>query len=468
MRDWFDEHGNPSWRDAGPRRPGHDEPAGDPAPTPPPTAWDDAERRADLAHDYYEAGQWQRALDELNRALAVRPDQAEWQFGLGLTLDALQRFDEAAEAFARVVELRGEEPVALLHLGIERLRANQPRRAIDALQCAVARDPDFEPACCQLILAHTMLDEHDLAEVNFYLARQITDQCPACFDHLAQSLMIRRDYPRAIWCWHETQRLDPEYPEVVRNLARAYHLAGKPERALALYRDELRQEPGDIELLLEAADLLRELGRDDEAVQKLRRVIELEPAQAEALLRLGELALEGGRLEEAGAHLEAARAAEPAMPGIHLGLALLAESRDQTDEARAFALRELDRVGQSPRKVVTLAGLLLRLGGAEHAIDLLSPMLVGDDPVLMDEPGAYTAALLTRSLAWLRLDQTGEAITDLRRLRRIDPDHATAAAWLIDAYRQNGQPRRARVILRRVRRQFPLDRRFKRRPWPLS
>jgi len=466
MRDWFDEHGNPSWHDAGPRRPGHDLPAGEPDPAPP-TAWDDAERRADLAHGYYEAGQWQRALDELNRALAVRPDQADWRFGLGLTLDALGRFDEAAEAFASVVELRGEDPVALLHLGIEHLRCDQPRRALEALQRAVAADPDFEPAYCQLILAHTMLDDHDRAEVHFYLARQLTDQCPVCFDHLAQSLMIRRDYDRAIWCWHEALRLDPEFPDLGRNLARAYHLAGTPQRALDRYREELRRDPGDIALLLDAADLLRQLGRDDEAGEKLRRVIELEPMQAAALLRLGELAVEGGRLDEAGAHLEAARAAEPAMPGVHLQLALLAEARDQTDDSRAWALRELDRVGQSPRQVVTLAGLLLRLGGAEHAIDLLGPMLAGEDPVLMDEPGAYTAALLTRALSWLRLDRTADAIHDLRRLRRIDPDHATAAAWLIDAYRQNGQRRRAKALLRRARRRFPLDRRFQRRPWRL-
>jgi len=213
---------------------------------------------------------------------------------------------------------------------------------------------------------------------------------------------------------------------------------------------------------LETADLLRELGRDEEAVRKLRRVIELEPAQPAALLRLGELALEADRLEEAGSHLEGARAAEPSMPGVHLGLALLAEARGQSDEARAFALRELDRVGQTPRQVVMLAGLLLRLGGAEQVIDLLSPMLVGDDPALMDEPSAYIAALLTRALAWLKLDETAAAIADLRRLRRIDPDHATAAAWLIDAYRQTGQTRRAKALRRRAHRQFPLDRRFKR------
>ena len=57
--------------------------------------WADAERCAERAHEYYQSGQWQRACDALTQALAIHPDQAEWRFGLGLTLEAMDRFEEA-------------------------------------------------------------------------------------------------------------------------------------------------------------------------------------------------------------------------------------------------------------------------------------------------------------------------------------------------------------------------------------
>ena len=463
MNDWFDEHDRPYRADPDQDRRGEEDPL-DRADEPhaPGSDWDKAERCADRAHRYYEAGQWKQALDQLNLALGIRPDEAEWQFGLGLTLDAMGRFDEAAAAFARVIELRGEEPISLLHLATQLIHAHQPRLALEKLNRALTLDPDFEPAYCQRILAHALLGEHEQAELDFYLAQQINDRCPTCLDHMARSLAMRRDDARAIWCWHDAQRLDPDDPQLGLQLARAYARAGNPERALTHYRAAWRQAPGDVELMIEMADALRDLGRDDEAGEKLRHAIELEPEQPAVRHRLGELDLDQGRIDAARAHLETARALEPAMPGVHLSLAMAAEMQGRDDEARAYALRELDRVGQTPRQVVTLAGLLLRLGGTEHVLDLLDPMLSGEDPVLMDEPNAYIAALLARALAWMRLDELAKAIADLRRARRIDQDNATATAWLIAAYRQSGDRRRAAAVCRDAVRRFPADRRIRR------
>ena len=105
--------------------------------------WQDAEEHAEQAHRYFRAGKWELALDALNEALEQRPDQGEWHFGLGLTLDALQRYDEAARAFAAAVAFGGEEPAALLHLGVDQIRSGQPEEALETL----ARLNKIEPLC---------------------------------------------------------------------------------------------------------------------------------------------------------------------------------------------------------------------------------------------------------------------------------------------------------------------------------
>ena len=50
--------------------------------------WLDAEHHAERAFDLFERGRWAEAESELRRALELNPEQAEWHFNLGLTLEA--------------------------------------------------------------------------------------------------------------------------------------------------------------------------------------------------------------------------------------------------------------------------------------------------------------------------------------------------------------------------------------------
>ena len=61
--------------------------------------WQEAEQHVERAHELYEAGRWEEAESELRHAIAMNPYQAEWQFNLGLTLDAAGRHKEAADVF---------------------------------------------------------------------------------------------------------------------------------------------------------------------------------------------------------------------------------------------------------------------------------------------------------------------------------------------------------------------------------
>jgi tetratricopeptide (TPR) repeat protein len=61
--------------------------------------WNDAERRVEKAQEFFEQRKWQEALEELRAAIAINPYNSAWFFNIGLTLDELDRFDEAIEAY---------------------------------------------------------------------------------------------------------------------------------------------------------------------------------------------------------------------------------------------------------------------------------------------------------------------------------------------------------------------------------
>ena len=55
------------------------------------SSWQDAEQHADRALDMFERGRWSEAENELRQALEIAPDQGDWHFNLGLTLERVGR-----------------------------------------------------------------------------------------------------------------------------------------------------------------------------------------------------------------------------------------------------------------------------------------------------------------------------------------------------------------------------------------
>ncbi|MBI1338361.1 MAG: tetratricopeptide repeat protein [Phycisphaera sp.] len=423
--------------------------------------WQNAEQLAQQALKLYEAGQWLGALEAIQQALSVQPDQDDWHFGMGLTLEALGRFDEAAASFARALELRGDDVDLMLHQATSLIQAGKPRPALDVLQRVKDLDPQCEAGYCYSIAAHSLLGEHQEAETNFYLARQVEEWCPRCLDHIAQSLAMRGRFDRAVWCWQKALELDDQYPGTHLNLARTHWHSGMADTALDDYHAHLRSEPGDTEALLEVGRLLFEMRRFAEAGEKYRRVLELEPACAQAHAALGELAFECGHMREAIARLHTASRLDPQAVGVQYWLARVSQATGKSHAALRHAQRELDRHNRPIPLSIDLARLLYELDQPELAINVLTPLL---DVPTTTQPDAVTlspdelaSALLCRGAARMRTHQTEAGVEDCRRVLRHRPRDVTAMVNLALAYLQLQRYARARFWIIRAREVRPDD-----------
>lgn len=418
--------------------------------------WHQAEFHAERAHRFYEAGQWEKALAELRLALSLDPSQSDWHFGMALTLDALQRYDEAVTAFEHVLRLRGEEDAeTLLHLAVDLIRTDRDRRAIEVLERVSKLDPENEPAYCHRILAYARLGEHDHAEEMFYMARQILDECPLCYDHLAYSLVMRDDLDRAIWCWQRTLKLDPHFPDACANLARCHWRKGQHERAHELYIQQLRDDPGDVDTLMHTAHLLAEMGRHAESREKARRVLEIDPTVPAAYHHLGELSLLAGHMDSATNDLEMARRLDPDRTGVRLALARIAQLRGREEQARSLLRAELDLAGHHPMQLLDMSRMLIELRLPQPAIDLLSPLIEGD-PAWLDDDGR-ASAYLYRGVGYMLVRRGEEGVRDCRRALRLSPRNTLAMQNLVVAYLDQGRLARARYWLGKARELSPAD-----------
>ena len=115
--------------------------------------------RAALAEAWTELDYLDRANNELVALSALVPDRSALPELDALRLDAvrftaLRKFNEAAEAYRRIVELRPDEPQARVDLGRAYERTDDLRRAAESYTEAVRRAPGYATAYLRLGAVH--------------------------------------------------------------------------------------------------------------------------------------------------------------------------------------------------------------------------------------------------------------------------------------------------------------------------
>jgi tetratricopeptide (TPR) repeat protein len=419
--------------------------------------WYDAEQHVERAHELYEAGRLEEAESELRQAIALNPFQAEWQFNLGLTLDAAGRHSDAAEAFRLAFELNPEDGTTAMMTGVSLLNAAEPKVALEWLEKASKLDPSNVTPLVHRIEAHTDLGQHDQAELMFYLSQQVNPRSAEAHLAIADSLLDRELYEKAVWCLREAAKLDPEMPGVQGKLAEAYAATGRHERARQLYLRELRTDPGNVDVLLDLGELLFDMNRFNEASEKFRRVLELEPDNADAYYELAMLAERQENDEEALAHLDVVLRLDNEYPGARRRLAaILLRRRGEDDQGliRSLLRRELAQVRARPEDFVQddlleLGRLLLDAGLLRDAAALLRRA------VKADESDATALHLLSVSL--LESGDRAAGMEAAKRVLRLDSNFIPAMHNLAMACARERQWRRARYWLREARRVDPDD-----------
>jgi protein O-GlcNAc transferase len=403
-------------------------------------AWDDAEQRVERAHDLYERGQWQAALDELKAAIAINPFNGSWLFNLGLTYDALNRPQEAINAYRQALEIEPNDIEVLCALGHNSNRAGNFDEAISFFQRIEAIDASFEPSYCNRIISYAEKGDHEKAEEMFFLARQYREKCPVCYYNMGVSLFARGLFDRALWCWQQVLVIDPDYCQVHARIADAYWAKGQLSDARTHFIEELRANPGDIDVMLDLGQLLMEMQEFAAAAEKFRQVLELCPEESTALYQLGQIALQQNRLPESLDFFRRTLQADRAYPAAHLRIAQVYLRNHQCAEAAYHANCEL---GQQYADEQTL----LELGTLFMDLEQLSAAESTFQRVLSINP-QNCAARHNLGVTLFKASRFDEGIEQERRALRIQPKYMLAMHNLALAYYTNRDYIRARFWLR--------------------
>ncbi len=398
--------------------------------------WKDAEGRVERAHRLFEDGRWPEAAAELQAAISINPYNAAWHYNLGLALEAMSDYERAGESLSAAAQLESEDIEILNALGVNMTRQGKYAESLEAFECIIAIDPNYEAAYCNRIITYTEMSQHDEAEVMFYMARMLEEDCPLCYYNIGNSFLARKEYARAIDCWEYALKIDPEHPQANARIADALWAQGDFEGAKKYFKNELELFGDEVDVLLDYGDLLLDLNEVDEAEKSFQHVLTLDPDNVSGIFSLADLAIKREQWSLAEKHLHTVLQLDPGYPCAHARLAQTLIRRGQIEEAAKHLLTEIRRAGDSSEMLNELAHLLLEAHLVKHANAVLRKLvdLSPEDP----------CARHNLAVSYFKMKDYERGILHCRKALKLNPEYTLALYNLALAHSKLGQRSRAK------------------------
>lgn len=132
---------------------------------------------AHAARAFLAANAPDKALIRIEHALSLNPDDWETLHLIGGLLTSLDRHEQAANVFAKLISLAPEQPVPHMLLGSSLLYTGQTDAALESFRRACSIAPDYLAALAQIALSETQTpDQNCLSElVKAWQTRNPTD-----------------------------------------------------------------------------------------------------------------------------------------------------------------------------------------------------------------------------------------------------------------------------------------------------
>lgn len=234
----------------------------------------------------------QQALDLDSSLIWARFYLAKVYIDLGLS-------EKARDQLQRGLDVRPDVPHFLSLLGEVERKLGNPERSIELNRQALARDASMSPAHYYIALAYLDLKQDDLAvrELNTALASPYV--APEMYVTLATVYLRRGDAADAESLCRKALAMDPERAETRVTLARALNARKSPDDAITAIRPALPEaggRPATPYYQQLQADAYVELGRAYEAkdmraqaVEAYSRALEFDPDRVEVRRRIDSL-----------------------------------------------------------------------------------------------------------------------------------------------------------------------------------
>jgi tetratricopeptide (TPR) repeat protein len=322
---------------------------------------DNADALGGLGHTLFQKNQINQAIIQYQKALNVQPNFPKVNNDLAYCYLQVGRVDDAITQYQKAVELVPDSAIFHRGLGNALLQKGETSQGIAQYEKALEIEPDFAQGHNFLGYCLFQSGRMDEAIVHFRKAAELEPQSAVFHSALGNVLFAKGDVDGAMTEYQKALTLDPNSADVCKCLGDIFLQKGQMDRAIAEYQKALVINPNFPKALNNLGFCFLQTGRLDDAVVQYQKVIQLQPNYAAAYSNLGDAFHLKGMASEAVGSYQKAIELEPQLilPQTHLAW-ILASWPDASvrDGKKAVALAEQANQlasGQDPQILRALA-----------------------------------------------------------------------------------------------------------------
>ncbi|MFD1694586.1 tetratricopeptide repeat protein [Roseibium aestuarii] len=250
---------------------------------------------------YRQLGDPDKALDYIQRAIAIAPDRAPFYANLARTLSDMPHMDPQS-VMAAADKALSLDPLLVEALNLKGIALSHMERKTEAEQIfrqLIAAHPGFVDAYRNYGVLLRDNKDHDKAVVFFDKAAQLDPGNPENFVQRSRSRLEIEDYDRARVELQDALRRFPTNADLLHEVARLMFKTGETAQGLPFARKAAELDPNNLHKHVTLGVTLHGVGEFEEAIEAFLTAIRLSPTPlptAEWNLSLAYLA--AGRLKE--------------------------------------------------------------------------------------------------------------------------------------------------------------------------
>ncbi|MEK7266654.1 MAG: putative 2OG-Fe(II) oxygenase [Pseudomonadota bacterium] len=245
------------------------------------------------------AGEVSIALQEIDAALRIAPNDLEALHLKAMALGRAGRIEESIETFERVAASHSRADVVLLNFGNMLKRAGRVAESRSAYERAAAAAPASADALDALGLACQQQGDLSAAKNAFASALRLQPRHPSALNNLGILEASQNSHVVAVECFTRALAAAPSMFSALINRGAALRTLGRFDEALTDQRKCALLAPRSAEPFYQEAATLRAAGRFAEASTAYLAAIERDPGRVDVQREYANMKLETGDQESA-------------------------------------------------------------------------------------------------------------------------------------------------------------------------
>jgi tetratricopeptide (TPR) repeat protein len=285
---------------------------------------------------YLSSDEYQRAIADFDRALALDPAYASAYLLRGIAYSSLSDYQHAIENFNRALALDSRNTFAYAHRAIANRKLKNYEQAIADFDYALILDPQLDGAQLLRSLTYEEFDEARRGLGDFDYTLELNPYDAQAYALRGMAYYSLNEYQRAIQNLNHALELDPNDAQVYASRGRVYLELGDIGQAMADFHRSLELDPYDlyVGLMLEWVNMSQR-EPDPETPARLESIAATSLNQYAAYVAQGIALILRERFEEALAELDRAILLDPQKVDAYFWKSVACAFLERDADARA-------------------------------------------------------------------------------------------------------------------------------------